>query len=451
MRINATPRLLVTSAVLTSALISGCAPNVNSNRACPISGVTLTGRKDAALIGRYTIGIEHPLQALVDSSHAPSCTVVVVGHNRLATINRYGVPFAINTPLADPASSRVVQTRLNIGSISKTLTALAMLKLAESQASPTQTSLLDRSLVDLFPPANEVAEWRNRTIRSYLAHTSGAPYWPMPIDNAALTALEPQAGPHPGIHPRYAFNVYKNTADRYKKIEEPYTARYSNVGYTLVGAAIDWQTTDDVSGDAPGYERYVFRHVALKDNTTASPAMLSMCLSSPWRAPHMANLAIGHAKMSSSPMGLGSTVVAISPPANYSGWEGPAGGWTMTIGDLGRLIVAINTNARISAETRDNQMLADASRGPVSLPYGDWGLGVWRTVPWIHELRYGKGGDYPGFTADFIAYRNAGTGAAIVCNLGGVSHVDMRQTIRDIIDPCTTNPPAARPPYCSPP
>ncbi len=120
----------------------------------------------------------------------------------------------------------------------------------------------------------------------------------------------------------------------------------------------------------------------------------------------------------------------------------------MTIGDLGRLMIAINTNARISQTSRD-AMMANVATGPL-LDTSIWGLGIWRHVA-SGDRRYGKGGDITGFSSDFIAYRDAGVGAGIICNQNKVSHPLMRGAIRDIIDPCINNPAESRPAYCSPP
>lgn len=434
-----------------SGTIGACAPVTNSERACWRGNLTLTARKDADRVDRFTAGIDGPMQALVASSGAPTCAIAVVGDNRLATINAYGAPFDIEGPLLDPDSPVVAQTRLHMGSIAKTLTALAMLRLAEQQGggitSTPPVSLLDRPLVDLYPPVDEVAAWRNFTPRQYLAHATGAARDPNPLNDAALQSLPASAGPNPGIHPRHAFVVYRETEPPVTGFEQNYDAAYSNVGYALVGAAIDWQTADDLAGDSPGYERYVFQNVALAGNSTAEPAMLSMCLATPWRADEMDNLARGYVRLPPTMRGGEPLLTPLDWP-NGSGWEGPAGGWTSTIGDLGRLIIAINTNARI-AEASRTEMLTNVAQGPVSDP-NDWGLGVWRS-PFGSDMRYGKGGDIGGYTSDFIAYRDAGAGAAIVCNLRLVNHGDMRTTIRDIIDPCVENPPSSRPAYCSPP
>jgi len=395
-------------------------------------------------VERFHGAIDTAMNSVMTGDDPPaSCALVVVGQNRIATINAYGVPFAMAGTLLDPGTPAIAQTRLYVGSISKTLTALAMLKLAEEAAggglaSGPPVSLLDRPLVELYPPVAEVPEWSGFTPRTYLAHASGVPKDPLPFELAKLAQLPAAAGPHPGIHPRHAFVTYRNTMPRIAGFEQQFDASYSNIGYSLVGAAIDWQTVDDVAGSEPGYEPYVFDHIALNDGTTTEPTMISLCLGAPWRAPQMANLAQGFAG-TSTPL----------PAPDFGGWEGPSGGWTMTIGDLGRLIIAINTTSRISATSRA-AMLADVATDPL-LDTTHWGLGVWRTTSTDGDLRYGKGGDITGFTSDFIAYRDAGVGAGIVCNRDGMDHPTLRGAIRDIIDPCLPGQRGAGPAYCTPP
>lgn len=430
-----------TAAAIVLAAVTACTPLTNEPTACRAAAVSLTALKDQDAVERFSGGIDTAMQAVMDSSSPPSCAIVVVADNRISTINRYGDPFDTGGDLFAPELPDLAQTRLYVGSISKTITALGIMKLAEQEAdlggivqSPP-VGLLDRPLVDLYPPVVAVPEWAGFTPRQYLAHATGAPYWP-DLQDSALNSLPASAGPNPGIHPRHAFVVYRNTQPRTVPFEGEFDAAYSNVGYSLIGAAIDWQVVTDHAGSEPGYEKFIYENIALDENTTSSPAMLSMCLGTPWRAPNMANLARGFGAGGNAPLG----------PPNYTGWEGPPGGWTMTIGDLGRLIIAINTNARISSSMTD-QMMADVATGPL-LGTTNWGLGVWRTPVGSGEIRYGKGGDITGFTSDFMAYRDAGVGAGIVCNQDSMDHNTLRTALRNIIDPCRG---PAQPGYCSPP
>jgi len=96
------------------------------------------------------------------------------------------------------------------------------------------------------------------------------------------------------------------------------------------------------------------------------------------------------------------------------GWEGPAGGWALTIGDLARLMLILQSDAVISKATIDNEMrenngvlFNDGTLAGLGLELA--GNGSW----------FGKGGDILGYTADFKIWpSNTGTdwGVAFICN-----------------------------------
>jgi len=434
-------------AVAVAAAMTACTPRTTSDRACPIGNLALTALKDPDHFDRYHDGIDAPMAELFRQASPRSCALVVVAQNRIATINHYGVPLDLSNENLDAdaiadAAERVIRARLYVGSISKTVTALAAMKLNEEAVTGGITTgppvaLIDRPLVELFPPVSEVPDWADFTIKDYLAHKSGAPHDP-DIDDSALDGLPAYLGPHPGIHPRWAFAVYKDTADPIQGFEPGDTARYSNTGYALVGAAIDWQTVSTPASAEVGYEKYVFKKIALADGKTTDPTMLSMCLGTPWRAPYMDNLAIGYDTDSTTPLA----------PQNFSGWEGPAGGWTMTIGDLGRLMIAMNTDKRISAGSLTT-MLNFYSESELLGIDTKWGLGMWRSLEAGGRMVYGKGGNATGFTSDFVMYRGDGVGAAMVCNQHGVDHLNMRIALRTIMNACVGA--GTKPVYCAPP
>ena len=49
-------------------------------------------------------------------------------------------------------------------------------------------------------------------------------------------------------------------------------------------------------------------------------------------------------------------------PAGWEGWEGPPGAWTVTIGDLVRLMMAIQNDDIISPATRTQMMTVHSFR-----------------------------------------------------------------------------------------
>lgn len=448
------PALRLAAALTAPVLLAACVAPRTEIAACPASNLHLTARKDAAAVGRHTEGIDGPMKALLAGIGAPSCALAVTAQGRLSSINLYGDPLSLSGPQAYPEFPAVAQARLRVGSISKTVTALAALRLAElsdgpggiagEPGGPTGPGFLDRPLGEIYPPAAEIPEWSQATLRRLLSHTALAARDAEPFDQAAIDALPAAAGSHPAIHPRHAFAGYRGISPKLVSAPAspnppPETARYSNIGFMLAGAAIDWQVLAregaSPSGNADGYERFVWRELGIGAPLSGELSLLSMCLAPDWRSAATANIAVGFDETG-----------AALPPPDESGWAGPAGGWTMTIGDLGRLIAVIERTGLISAAST-SAMLERLGTGPAADP-AFWGLGVWRGGGGSGALRHGKGGDILGFTSDFIAVSGRGLGAAVVCTGRELDHVAIRATLEGIVAACLRNPPSARPEYC---
>lgn len=114
------------------------------------------------------------------------------------------------------------QTRFQIGSITKSFTALALLLLQE-QGRLQPSDALALHLPDCPP------DWRAVTIDQLLTHTSGIPDLPF-----WLSGFDP-GGPGP-ITPAYLRDLY---ADRPLEAAPGARFRYSNWGYMLLGALIE--------------------------------------------------------------------------------------------------------------------------------------------------------------------------------------------------------------------
>jgi CubicO group peptidase (beta-lactamase class C family) len=287
--------------------------------------------------------------------------------------------------------------------------------------------------------------WEAITIRQLLAHTSGIAKDPTSIDSeASLIAAFPNAGPHPGIHPRYAFESYKDNMPADLSFQPNATARYSNIGYSLLGVMIDKRASQGLAADASGYERYVYENVALNQNKLTEPAMTSLCLGTSWRAPHIKNLASSNPDPPKSPGDVFSG----------NGWEGPSGGWTMTVGDLGRLMIIINSNKRLDPATTDEMMLGQGEDTPFHMDEeaGDdtvaqYALGVAVEPDASSRDFFAKGGDIVGYTSNFKYHRDADVGAGILCSKESIPHLQITNAIDAILEPCLENSPPA---FCSP-
>jgi CubicO group peptidase (beta-lactamase class C family) len=175
----------------------------------------------------------------------------------LGVVRNGALEFFYGHGCADIASKTPIteDTVFRIGSITKTVTALALMQLWE------------QGLVDLDAPANdylrafqlapETARWRAATIRHLLTHTSGIPEVVHVAD-----LLHPSWGPfnsRPAVYSVKAGDPLPSLADYYRSglpvVAEPGTAfAYTNHGFATLG-----QIVEDVSG-VP-LEHYLRAHI----------------------------------------------------------------------------------------------------------------------------------------------------------------------------------------------
>lgn len=412
---------LLASAALAALLASaGCAPDPGLPAACPAANVKLTALKDAQYVNS---AVDPAIETLRSQNDVPGCAVAVVDDDEIASLSFSGV--------AEIAGGRDwdEETPAPVGSISKTLTALAMLQMVEDEEIDVA---LDAPIVDYLPFLPST--WGETTLSQLLSHTSGIRKDPdqktEPLTDGDLQDWFPDGGDHPGIHPRYAYFTYwKSTSSTSFAAGD--TARYSNLAFSLAGTVADYLSYGEPftppPGDESGYERFVFEHVGLDDKALTEPTMISLCLTTPWRQSEIYKLAQGYKKDGTTP----------KPTPGYSGWEGPAGGWTMTIGDLARLMIIINTHRRLEQDTTDELMLDNYGSSGINTVVSakkKWGLGVYRDIM-SNRFAFAKGGDYDGFTSHFIMWRDEGVGVGLICNRHRVPHQAMTDAIEAIAAP----------------
>jgi CubicO group peptidase (beta-lactamase class C family) len=312
-----------------------------------------------------------------------------------------------------------------VGSVAKTLTALGMLVLAE------QNQVNFGHSINAYLPVPH-SDYDDITIPQLLSHTSGisnhAPIFGgffVLTDEEELKATCDLALPppyqhtcadpdHPGIHPRSAYYTYypNNTFS-----EAAVSGRYSNVNFMLLGTIIDMLTRHKAEfGNARGYENFVWRRVCLEAE------MLSPCLMAHWRG--IKNLARGY-RLVDLPDGRQETH-AVPYPGGYWGWEGPPGGWTMTIGDLCRLMIGINRNRIVGQTTRESLLLNPQSGELSNLELeARYGSGVFVFDDNKNGQGYLHHGDINGFTARFTYYRSHDVGVALLFNREDVTKSDI--------------------------
>ncbi|MEM9057935.1 MAG: serine hydrolase domain-containing protein [Pseudomonadota bacterium] len=427
--------------LLASVLgLAACEPeDASSPEACEPANIALTAAKDNDRVNAVTGHIDEAMDTLMTNVGAGSCSVVMVAGNTIKTINGYGDPRPSGSNDSIP-STWPASTPYYVGSIAKTVTALALLRMIEANDDISLDDMLDEHLGDYALPS----DWTTLTLREVLSHTSGIARNPTAIDSEAeLQTQFPDAGAHPGIHPRYAFFSYRDGLPPELGFTQQFTARYSNIGYSLLGLIIDDRIAAGQAADASGYEAYVFNNIALDAGGLSEPTMVSMCLGTSWRAPNIENLAPARA-----PNGAATQVF------QGNGWEGPSGGWTMTVGDLGRLMIAIEHDERIStamrAEMLDGQGRDTGTQmsGESGDGFSEYALGV-AVEPAGAEPYFAKGGDITGYTSNFKYYTTANVGAGVLCNRDSVPHAAIVGAIDEILAPCLGGG-LNKPAFCSP-
>jgi CubicO group peptidase (beta-lactamase class C family) len=392
--------------------LTGCVPHQTGTNQCPDINHAVTGLKDNPFTGMPS-EVDTLIAAYLAAPGAPpGCAVGIMQNNSVAFLKGYGLadlennkPFTVATPSV-------------LASVSKTWTALAVLRLSELGF----LGLDDKVSNHISVPS----AWSEITVRQLLSHTSGIQRDPtfhpginnevklsqflFPFLNVPILNL--------GIHPKYVYYSYLQSA--VPGFEPGATARYSNTGYMILGALIDFIASAhsaQIGASYESYEAFVWRQVGLFDNSLSNgDQMLTPCLNEYWRQTDILNLARGYTLDGGSYVHttfFNSSVLSMGP----AGWEGPAGGWTVTIGDLVRLMMAIQNDDIVSPASKAQMMTVQGSDSS-----GNWGLGVNR----IQKLGlpvFMHDGAYPGFRARYTVWPNQGFGVAIMAN---ESSADMR-------------------------
>ena len=362
---------------------------------CNIFNYQLTAAKDAEYIGSLP-AVNAKMNSFINNNQVKGCALGIVCNNKIHYLKTYGYS-------RDNGTETAYQYYMpgSIGSISKTMTALAILRLYE------------RGFLDINDPINlhlasTPVNWSGTKIIDLLAHQSGLPWDPVmnfPSKEEDLKKKFPEGGDHPGIHPRFAYYGYRKT----NKTGPSGTTAYSNVGYCILGAIIDFITTDesnDFDEVERGYENFVWWNVGMKGGKISGEIMQTPCLNAYWRKSEIPNLAFDYPDNSDSFFNI-----------KYTGWEGPPGGWTMTISDLARLMIMINTNQIITQETKDIMM---SDYGPFGI--SSVGLGIFRPNmqsqkdEYFDQEAFFHSGRIGNYDARYTMWPSKGFGIALMFN-----------------------------------
>lgn len=374
---------------LSGAALAACVPvqDPNDPDQAPDINYTVTELKDTSLVG----SLPHIDQEVLDRmiGKFPGCAIGIVDGGEVVYLKGYGVAdFHIKgNPFDDDLFTK--DTVVGIGSVSKTLTAMAIMALKDMGKVQ-----LNASLASYFPHAVP-AGWHLISVRDVMAHRGGFERDPNPAAPGALSAADVDAifgEQHSSQHPRRAIREFLATS-----LGNPTPAKigdyhYSNIGYTVLGALIDNVTNDGSFPDTQtGYERFVWSLV-----TGASDSSLTAALDQHWRDGDIPNLAQSY-DGNWDPM-----------DTPYSGWQGPAGGWSMTIGDLSRVLANMMTNEIVTGANLA-QMRTNPGFG------GSYGLGLFLD-PKLGQPAYHHGGSIDGFRTQVLVLPESDIAVAVFAN-----------------------------------
>lgn len=189
----------------------------------------------------------HTLLESLVTTRGFSGTVLVVDHGKIILKNGYGKANAENM------KPMTVETRFPIGSVTKPITSLAILKLVEDGYfldSQTAEPILDPAkikILDFLPkslqPNNEVREsWKEVTLLDLMNHTSGLPSF----SDKAGELMKAKGGRMSAyLSPTEVIDLVRNEPLRGKG-----NYCYSNFGYHLLGKIIEQVTKQS-------YESYI--------------------------------------------------------------------------------------------------------------------------------------------------------------------------------------------------
>lgn len=398
------------------------APSLTGADQVQDSNLEITAIKDNGLAARSWPVVDQAMLGLVGSTARPGCAIGIARGGETIYLKGYG-----KAELG--GEDWGVTTMGAVGSISKTLTATAVMRL-------DQLHWLDTTdqVGDILATGNSaLAAARIEALLDHSSGVGGATY---------LEAFEPSWEPGSGAYlcdtnggavcdataqelaqPRLAFAAYEaNEVVATLGGGSPQQGVYSNVGYSVLGAVID----ELVQGSAyKGYEDLVWHQVGnLKRPAYHADNMLTLALTHSWRRHDIPHRAIGYAPSSAGYVEV--EAFAQSTVGGVEGWEGPAGGWAMAIGDLTRFMVALNT-----AQIVDGPRLAAmrAIRTDLDDFPDHYGFGVMHGTG--ADAPYWHGGQIGGHSAAWTWWPDQGgqsLGIALLCNRQDLDMFTLRST-----------------------
>jgi CubicO group peptidase (beta-lactamase class C family) len=332
--------------------------------------------------------IEHGLQPFGDTTHVlgsrpleermayygvPGVSAAVIDNGTLQWVRTYGVQ------QAGASTSITPETRFAAGSLSKPLTALAVVRLAQAGVLDLDTNV-NHYLTSWKAPATRYTQQHKVTLRGLLSHGAGVTtygFWGYRPDAPVPTLLQVLDGQAPA-------NSVPVRVDR-----APQTGwRYSSGGYCIVQ-----QVLIDVL-QMPFAD--LMQQVAL----------------GPLGMDHSAFLPAPDATLEPiAACGHDPTGVAVPGRWRIHPELAAIGLWS-TPSDLAKFVIAVQEAMSGRAQ---NGLTADAIRHMLSVQIGNWALGL--AIDGQGDVRrFSHGGAQIGFRASMAGYCERGQGAIVMTN-----------------------------------
>lgn len=392
-RIRPTIKLSALAIALVIATGCGQAPVQIGPDHVPDSNIAIAAAKDGKFNTMAWPLVDAIMIDRLDGPFAPGCAVGVSINDKVVYLKGYG-----RSKLGIAAEDWGVATMGAVGSVSKTLTALAAMHQVERSWADFEDQVKDRL------PIN--GDLGNAILFKLLSNTAGAgggsrsaafaPNWvngqplqvcanvvtPNPADpvctEAHRAALDPVA-----LVSQYAANEANNVADLQSVdadgngIADGWQAIYSNVGFTVAGGMVGAVAESHGYG---GYEDYVWKEISRwSDNPFAPGQATSLALIHGHRADDIPNRAVGYYDAN---WGAGAKSWTAGDAWDIvqerASWIGPAGGWAMTIGDFTRLLAAYQANRLVNPGSRHwmETKIGHLALGPDAMALPPYGLGL---------------------------------------------------------------------------
>jgi CubicO group peptidase (beta-lactamase class C family) len=296
-----------------------------------LTPVHLSTQNKSTLSPDKVIKIEDFIRDVTSENKIPGLSVAVVSGNQLGYANGFGVADLENSILAKPG------TVYRLGSLSKTVTATAVMRLAE------QGKLDLDAPIQKYCSAFPVKQWAV-TARQLLAHLGGV------RDYNNQKFLEEYFSTRHYDSVTESLDIFKNDP----LLQEPGTKySYSTYGYNLLGCAVE-------GASSMTYENYI-RESILKSAGMSQTGVDNIFQIIP-------NRARGYGKTRSGAV----RNTAFADTSNKI----PAGGLISTVEDMSKFYIALQGGMLVSQRTLEQMWSLQKTRDGQQVPYGlGWRVG----------------------------------------------------------------------------